>query len=137
MCSILKRASRGVMMAAVATVLSAGAGCQRMTPPQPDRLSHAPLVVDEAMQKRDWEPQTCYYANGNTIAGGTGYVFRTSDRLPQLWWRIVDPTVATGNILALPGTIWFNPPWKAMAYQGAIIPPTYTAMPEVPPDESR
>src|SRR5204863_6113793 len=120
--SILKSAVTAAVMAAC---FLAPAGCQRMTPPQPDRLNHTPLVVDDAMQIREWDRSTASYANGATVAGGTGYLFRTSDRLPELWWRIVDPMIATGNIVALPGTIWFNPPWKTMVYHGAIIPPSY------------
>src|SRR4051812_29191033 len=102
MCSILKRAA-----AVAALVGSSGliGGCQRMTPPQPDRLKQTPLVVDGAMEHREWDRSTAYYANGDTIAGGIGYLYRTSDKLPQLWWRIADPFVATGNIVALPGTI--------------------------------
>ena len=33
-------------------------GCQRTQPPRADRVNDTPLVIDEAMQKRDWEPAT-------------------------------------------------------------------------------
>jgi hypothetical protein len=131
MCSILKRA-------AICIIGSSGllAGCQRMTPPQPDGMNRTPLVVDDAMQKRDWDRQTIEYPSGATVAGGTGYLFRTSDKLPELWWRIVDPMVATDNILPLPVGVFFNPPWKPFAYRGAIVPASYTAFPQVPDDEA-
>src|SRR5215218_3682152 len=111
MCSILKRAALCGIIGSSALAATFSGGCQRMTPPQPDRLKSTPLVIDAAMEHREGDRSTAYYANGDTIAGGTGYLYRTSDRLPTLWWRIVAPMVATGNIVALPGTIWFNPPW--------------------------
>lgn len=105
------------------------AGCQGNPRPRPDPLNRTPLVVDEAMQRREWEPSAAYYANGDTIAGGTGYMFQTSPNIPDGWRRVVDPVMTTANILLLPVGLVVNSPTKKEDYQGAIIPPTHTANP--------
>ena len=66
------------------------AGCQQTRPQPADRVSEIPLIIDEAMQKRDFEQSTIYYPRGtivdppfqydpNATAGQTGGTeFRTN-----------------------------------------------------------
>ena len=66
-------------------------GCQgidREQPPAP--VNDTPLVVDEAMQIRDWDRSTNYYANGATVAGGTGYVWEVADWVNPGHRRFID-----------------------------------------------
>jgi hypothetical protein len=44
-------------------------GCIYVTSNQPDKLSREPLLVDEAMLQRDWEPVTVAYPSGAVVAG--------------------------------------------------------------------
>src|SRR4051794_39829680 len=104
-------------------------GCQFKQPPPQDRVNDIPLLVDEAMQKRDFERSTIVYPNGSAIAGSTGYMMETNSRIPYEATRATDPFVATGNILLLPITFPLSKPWKAREFSGAKVPPTYTAQP--------
>jgi hypothetical protein len=116
------------------SILSAAAllGCQPTRPNGVERVNNAPLIVDEAMQRRDWDRSTAYYANGDTVADGTGYMYETHETIPDPWRRVVDPAVASLNIALLPVGVFLNSPFVPQTYQGAILPPTYTAVPPLP-----
>jgi len=96
-------------------------------------LDQTPLIVDEAMQRRDWDRTPAYYANGDTVAGPTLVVFEPSG--PDLVQRVSDPMTAVTNGIMAPVTFFLSPPWKDMVYQGMVIAPTYTAQP--PPNPIR
>ncbi|HYO11059.1 MAG TPA: hypothetical protein VER17_18990 [Tepidisphaeraceae bacterium] len=134
MCSTRNKLARGLLLllGTIAGGAAATGGCQRTIPPMQERLNNTPLVVDEAMQRRDWEPSVSYYANGDTRAGGTGYMFNVHETMPAWTRRAADPLVAVGNMLALPVGVFVNSPAKEMSYQGSIIPPTHTAQPPLP-----
>src|SRR5687767_6171346 len=87
-------------------------GCQRIVPP-PVRapVNDAPLVVDEAMQIRDWDRSTNYYANGGTVAGGTGYLWQTHEAVNPGHRRFVEAPVAALNIASMPVGLFVNSPW--------------------------
>jgi hypothetical protein len=102
-------------------------GCQRIQRPQPDRLNDTPLVVDEAMQIRDWDRSTSVYANGATVAGATRLTFEPSDDGPINY--AADPAIGLTNFVIIPFTYFWIPPFTKIEYHGAIIPPTYMAVP--------
>ena len=131
MCSIRSGAMLFAVLLAGAVAGAVG-GCQRTVPPMVERLNNTPLVVDPAMQRREWEPSRAFYANGDTVAGGTGYMFQTHETLPPASLRVADPVMATANIAMLPVGLFVNSPFKAEEYQGAIIPPTHSANPPLP-----
>src|SRR4051812_6349056 len=101
MCSIRKSVKFctgvGVLLAAMGL-----GGCQANVPNSPDPLNKSPLIVDEAMQRREWDPSISYYANGDTVSGGTGYMFQTHETMPGYSRRVVDPAMAVTNIVLLP-----------------------------------
>lgn len=102
-------------------------GCQRTQPNRPVALSDAPLVVDEAMQLRDWDRQTAYYASGATVAGAKRTTFEP--RYDNRYNYAADPLIGVGNIVLIPFT-YFRTPWgQEVVHRGAITPPTHTAMP--------
>ena len=107
-------------------------GCQAIVPESTERLNNTPLIVDDAMQKRQWDQSTSYYANGDTVADGTGYMFETHETVPDGWRRVVEPAITTMNIALLPIGVFVNSPIKEQVYQGGIIPPTHHAMPPLP-----
>jgi hypothetical protein len=95
-----------------------------------DQVSNAPLIVDEAMQRREWEESRVHYPSGATVAGKTGYMFETSNRVQAPARRIADPAVATANILMLPVTFPLSQPWRSQQVSpGVQLPATYTAQP--------
>jgi hypothetical protein len=96
-------------------------------------LNQSPLIVDEAMQKRDWDRSSVMYANGDTLAGPDLIVIESAG--PEWLQRGTDPAVSTVNNAITPVTTVLSPPWKDMVYQGMVIPPTYSAQP--PPNPIR
>ena len=122
--------TRFILRAAVvasATPILLPAGCQRVQPTRPDRLNDAPLVVDEAMQIRDWNRSTAHYANGSVVAGSPRLVFEPKDdsRLNYA----ADPLIGVANFALIPFTYFYRPPFAAVEHHGAVVPPTHTAMP--------
>jgi hypothetical protein len=126
MTRFLSRAA--VVASATPLLLVATTGCQRVQRPRPDRLSDAPLVVDEAMQIRDWDRSTGYYANGATVAGAPRVRFEPSGDSAVNY--AADPLIALGNFVLIPVTYFRTPPFTAVEHHGAIVPPTHTAMPQ-------
>ena len=127
MCSIPK-----LSLTRTFTIIASGlllVGCQRVAPPMADRVNDTPLIVDEAMQKRDWDPSVQYYPNGATVADFSGAWFEQHQKVSDDWRRVTDPAVATGNILTLPISIPLEMRHDPRVYHGAQIPPTYTAQP--------
>ena len=108
------------------------AGCQRNIPPTMEKVNNTPLAPDDAIAKRDWQQTTSYYGNGDTTAGGTGYMFQTHETIPDGWRRIVDPTISSMNMVLLPIGVFVNTPFGPQVAQGEMIPPTYTAQPPLP-----
>jgi hypothetical protein len=108
------------------------AGCQRNVPPSMEKVNNAPLANDDAINKRDWEKTTSYYGNGDTIAGGTGYMFQTHETVTDPYRRIVDPTISSMNMVLLPIGVFVNSPFQPQVVQGEMIPPSYTAQPPLP-----
>ena len=130
MCSIHK--ARTVAVAA-ALALTAVAGCQRIVPPPvSSAVNTTPIVVDEAMQQRDWDRSTSYYQNGSTVAGGTSYLWQTHETIPPGYQRYTDVPVAMANIVSMPVGIFIESPFGKQVYRGEAVPPSYTAQPPLP-----
>jgi hypothetical protein len=114
--------------------LSLVGGCRFASNEAPKmNLDQTPLIVDEAMQRRDWDRTPAYYANGDTVAGPNLVVVEGTG--PDVVQRVTDPTASVTNAIIAPATFILSPPWKDMVYQGMVIPPTYTAQP--PPNPIR
>ena len=130
MCSIRSGCVLAMMLVALAMT---AAGCQGINKHQePAPVNNTPLVVDEAMQIRDWDRNTSYYANGATIAGGTAYCWETADGVNPDHRRFIDGPVAALNIVCMPVGLFVNSPFEKQVIHGEIIPPTYTGQPPLP-----
>lgn len=118
-----------------AAILGAGlaAGCQNKPMGYHEAVNESPLLVDGAMEQRNWAPSTASYASGAVPAGGTGFLFEPSEKPCNVVQALVDPPLFTAQVVALPVTIFISRPWTLRAYHGAIVDPTYTAMPPLPP----
>jgi hypothetical protein len=91
------------------------------------------VVIDEAMQRRDWPVSVARYANGETAAYPTGFVLEHSPKAP-IWAPVVtDVPLFFANIVAMPVGYVFTPPWTEVDYPRGVVPPTYNAMPAMPP----
>ena len=91
------------------------------------------LLVDPAMEVRDWQPVMAYYANGDTVAGPTGFSYRTDPNLPRWAGPLVDAPIFAAQAVALPVNLAVQDPCSRRVYTGATLEPTYTAMPPLPP----
>ena len=124
--------ARRLITLGLAVMAGVVVGCQRIVPPTAAKVNDKPVAGDLAMQKRDWDRSVCYYGNGDTVAGGTGYMYQVHETIPPKWRRVTDVPVAVTNIVLLPVGVFVNSPFKPQVYQGEIIPPTYTAQPPLP-----
>ena len=121
-----------VAVAASAAPLLTGCGFQRANNnPQPDRLNDNPLVVDEAMQRRDFERSSAYYKRPTIIAGPTWLTFR-GDEKAERTDLLTDPLIFGANVVVSPYAAVKDPQWEDVEYRGATVPPTHHAMPPLP-----
>ncbi|HEY8667306.1 MAG TPA: hypothetical protein VIL86_11605 [Tepidisphaeraceae bacterium] len=126
MCSIRK------MIVAGAAFLAAGVGgggCQRVTNQTPVRLNDRPLVVDEAMQRRNWELTDAEYPNGAVRAGSTGFRYEVNPDNNSQFAGVEDQGLFIVQTLLLPITLPSGP--SKQVYHGAQTPPTHAAVPPV------
>lgn len=105
------------------------AGCYDRTAPQTAKLNPTPILEDEAMALRQWEPVRSYYANGSSVAGPVYYVYAPRTDVPAFEGVITDPAIFVGQTVFLPVAMVITPPWQEVTYRGVYTPPTYTAAP--------
>lgn len=124
--------ARTIALSVVAVAAIGITGCQKTKPAPVAKLIDSPVLVDEAMQTRDWEQSNAYYANGDTVAGFSGRYYETRPRFSEGYFgRLADPAVGLTNVVIMPITMAVTPPWKGVDYQGVIVPPTHSANPPV------
>lgn len=119
-----------------AMFLTAIGGCssyQRIQNSPPEAVSSTPLTVDAAMQLRNWDRSTARYANGDTIAGPTGFNYEPKwYQEPESKYYYLDLPLALGQTLMLPVNLIVTPPWEPVRYTGSTVDPSYTLMPALP-----
>ena len=124
-------ASRRVLAPLVLLVAAVG-GCAQK-PPQ--TYAPPPLIVDGAMQRREWERSVAYYPNGDTVSGNSRFPLR-SDVNPgenEYGAAAYDIAASLAQTVALPFTYIFIPPFAPAVYHGEVIGPSYNAMPPMRP----
>jgi hypothetical protein len=114
-----------------------GVGCQRhVNAPPPEAIVPSPST-DEAMLHRDWQQSSALYADTSVIAGNTGFMFMPKWGQPEWVYPLLDAPLFLANVVTLPVSLIMTPPWVAVEYRSATIPPSYTAMPPLPPEPPR
>jgi hypothetical protein len=96
-------------------------------------VSHAPLVVDEAMQHRQWPVSTAHYANDQTPAWTTGALLKHAPTEPNWQATLTDLPIFLANTLSAPVVFCFTPPWQRVVYPAGEVEASYNAMPPLPP----
>ena len=118
----------------LALTVAAGSlvGCAR---PAPRPYTPPPMLVDEAMQERDWERSVAYYPNGDTVSGHNRFPIRSDARIGESEYgdAAYDIGASLAQTVALPFTYIFIPPFAPAVYTGEQIGPSYTAMPPMRP----
>ena len=140
MCSCLKNIRppgvRPVVLAvATLSALLSAAGCAPQQPPQENR---APVVIDEAMLRRDWEPSVAYIPSGDVVAGVNRFPLRTPGNYtaagtPDYPGALADYGASLLQTVALPFTYLFVPPFEPQVYSAGDLGPTYFGMPPMHP----
>ena len=111
-------------------------GCQvRPMTPGPEAMNDTPVIIDQAMQIRGWEPIDAEYNNDVVMAGDT------YSPLQPIWHgtnridAVSQNFAFLANVAWLPVGIFVYPPWVYYPYKSLSEPPTYTAMPPLPDAE--
>lgn len=135
---------------ALAVVAGLGGGCFHYEPPPAEVASEPdePMVLDEAILRRDWEPVSAYYANGDVVGGSDRKLFRADEVVvvpndPYGEYRHVNdygqavaaPFLFVANVAAIPFTYLWEPPFDPVASQGEYYRPTYTGVPALAADQ--
>jgi hypothetical protein len=95
----------------------------------------SPLVVDEAMQHREWDRSVAPFPNGSTVSGHNRFPLRTESQPDDNEYALAayDVGASLAQTVALPFTYLFIPPFAKAVYHGEVIGPSYTAMPVMRP----
>ena len=103
--------------------------------PAPRPYTPPPMVIDPAIQKRDWERSVAYYPNGDTVSGHNRFPVRSDAQIgeAELGDAVYDIGASLAQTVALPFTYLFIPPFAPAVYTGENIGPSYTAMPPMRP----
>jgi hypothetical protein len=128
----LIRNFRGWLLLGCIGVTGVG-GCQlQKTVPGPEPLSTATISTDPAMEGRAWSQTPAYYAN-DAVVTTPNYMPLQSQAEPSNLNSIIEPALFVGNIFYLPVGVFIDVPWKQVPSKSLSTPPTYTAMPPLPP----
>lgn len=97
-----------------------------------------PMLIDEAIQMRDWERSVAYYPNGDTVSGHNRFPIRSDAQVGESEYTdaAYDIGASLVQTVALPFTYIFIPPFAPAVYTGEQIGPTYTAMPPMRPADT-
>jgi hypothetical protein len=116
------------------SAVGATGGCTRNSRPNPDAYNDTPLIVDEAMQRREWDPTLATYPSGDTVASPTGFWYRPKDDMGYVERQLVEVPLFIGQVFMMPYTMIEEPLTDTKVYPGAIQESTYTASPPLETD---
>lgn len=121
------------LLTLTASTLLAGmlGGCVESSTTTAGSINTEPLVIDPAMQARNWEPTIAYYANGDTSGWSTGFAYEPRADLEPYQYYFADTGTYLLNLVTSPYT--FYKQRDGTVSTGVQLPPTYTAMPPLPP----
>ena len=109
-------------------------GCATTNPVKtPAPVAREP-VADEATRARNWPVSVAYYHSGATEAWPTRWYYQPNPDYEGRLNYITDPVMFLVQTLSLPVTLGSEPPFdKKVIYAGDVLPPSYSAMPPLPP----
>lgn len=135
--------SKNALLVSVVSAAAMLGGCAMQCPVErvknspPEAQPQNALIIDQAMQARDWQRASANYANGNVLAGPTGFLFAPNEKAPDWEYGLIESPLFVGQTVGLPITLTLTPPWTPVLYSGATVEPTYTAVPALPRTQSR
>ncbi len=108
-------------------------GCSSAQPAPRPELSNAPLTIDMAMQKRDWDRSVAIYPSGAVPAWDTRFHYQPNPNTPAALKPVTEPLAFIGQTLFLPITLITTRPFTPVIARGVQEPASSTAFP-APPD---
>jgi hypothetical protein len=131
-CDKLKTAVRFALLGGIAASLI---GCAHAQKSPGYDLSQAPLIIDPAMQQRNWSQSVAFEPNGGVPAYDTRFGFTPPPREPTWVKPVTEPIDFIGQTLFLPVTLVTSRPFEPVVFHGYEYGSTSTAYP-APPNAS-
>lgn len=141
--SLIRNPARAVLRrswmalpATMACLIASGCANKPKPPATETELSPVsePMYADAAMVQRDYSPSIAYYPTGATQAYSTHWPYEGQETKIQELNAVVDPVLFLAQTVMLPVRMVTDPPGKFINFYGPVVPPTYTAMPPLPPE---
>jgi hypothetical protein len=120
----------GAALLAAGFLAASATGCYHA--PTPATSAPAPLIVDEAMQKRDWSQSEACYQNGGVKSTSLRTVFVTGPHNSRILTAGLETSAFVGNAAVMPFTLITTPFNTPVIYSGEQLGPTFNAMPAFP-----
>jgi hypothetical protein len=132
----------GLAWLAAGVVGAAGLfGCGHQTPPRPVptvgqlQPTDEPVVFDdEAMDMRQWSQSVSLYPSGTTQAFPLRWNYQGMETDYDQTNALLDPVMFLVESFTYPFRLALEPPGHMTNYAGPVVPPTYNAMPPLPPE---
>ncbi len=96
-------------------------------------MDRSPIIIDEAMQQRNWPRTVVRFQNGETPSWATGFLLEHKKDEPKLLPVLTDGPMFLGNVLLLPVDYVLTPPWERVIYPQGVAEPSFTGIPPLPP----
>lgn len=127
----LSRASAASLLLPLVALATGVSGCARQQ--QQQAYTPPPMVIDPAMQLRDFERSVAYYPNGDTVSGIDRFPIRSTSGIGDNEYAssAFDLAASIGQTITLPFTYLVVPPFTRGVYHGDDVGPSYTAMPQM------
>jgi hypothetical protein len=126
----LRRALALAALAAASVSLFGCAGPPGATPPEPVVST---MVIDKAMQQRNFEPAYANFTNTTVMTGNNGVSVEPKPDQPDYNYYVLDTTTFLANVLLMPVSAFEVPPGKDVPNRGPAFAPSYTdARPTTP-----
>lgn len=123
------------LVIAGAGALAGTSGCVRKSESAP-LLSNEPQIIDEAMQRRQWDQSVAVYPSGAAVAGPTWANYE-SKRGQAAWkYYYTDIVVFGVNLVTMPYYAVVDFPTEQRVSPGIQLAPTFTAVPPLPPEQA-
>ncbi len=123
---------RAIFYPLSAIVILCQPGCVKESKPVAS-VNRSPLIIDEAMQQRQWSRTVVHFQNGETPAGPTGFILEHPANTPRLVPILTDGPLFLANVVFMPIDFAINPPWQRTIYQQGVVEPSFTGVPPLPP----
>jgi len=116
-------------------------GCGPQNPPAQVRTvgqvlpTDEPVVFDDdAMDRRQWSQTVHYYHSGTTQAFPLRWNYQGMETDYDQTNAFLDPAMFLVETFTYPFRVALEPPGRVTNYAGPVVPPTYNAMPPLPPE---